>query len=37
MVNHVTNKTTRLTWEDFAFQTGLTEDDFNTNSLKRAR
>ncbi len=37
MENHVTGKSTRLTWEDYAFNTGLTEDDFNTNALKRAR
>lgn len=37
MVNHVTDKTTRLTWEEYQFQAGLTESDFNKNSLKRAR
>jgi len=37
MENHVTQKTTRLTWENYVFQSGLTEKDFNQNSLKRAR
>ncbi|MEQ9143421.1 MAG: outer membrane lipoprotein-sorting protein [Parvibaculaceae bacterium] len=37
MENHQTNKTTRLVWSDFEFQTGLDESDFTTNALKRAR
>jgi len=37
MENHQTNKTTRLTWGEIAFQTGLAESDFTTNALKRAR
>lgn len=37
MVNHATDKKTRLTWEAFEFQTGLEEGDFDKNSLKRAR
>lgn len=37
MENHVTKKTTTLRWEDYAFQTGLTAEDFTQNSLKRAR
>lgn len=37
MVNHNTKKTTRLTWSDFEFQTGLAEGDFDKNGLKRAR
>jgi len=37
MVNEQTGKSTRLTWEDYAFGTGLQERDFTTESLKRAR
>ncbi|MDX1737162.1 MAG: outer membrane lipoprotein-sorting protein [Alphaproteobacteria bacterium] len=37
MVNHQTGKKTHLTFKNFEFQTGLKEDDFNKNSLKRAR
>ena len=37
MVNHVSNKTTRLTWTNYDFQAGLTEKDFSQNSLKRTR
>lgn len=37
MVNHLTGKSTVLTWSDFEFQTGLTEDDFTRASLRRAR
>ena len=37
MVNHLTGKSTDLTWSDFEFQTGLTEDDFTRASLRRAR
>jgi hypothetical protein len=37
MQNHVTQKTTLLRWDDYAFQTGLSEADFSQNSLKRAR
>ncbi len=37
MENHVTKKTTLLRWDDYAFQTGLSKDDFTQNSLKRAR
>lgn len=37
MVNHQTGKSTTLTWKDYKFKTGLTEKDFNRNSLKRAR
>ena len=37
MVNHITEKTTRLTWNNYRFLTGLTDADFSTNSLKRAR
>ena len=37
MQNHQTGKSTLLTWEEYAFQTGLDESDFGQNSLKRAR
>ena len=37
MQNHQTGKSTLLTWSDYEFQTGLTDRDFDRNSLKRAR
>lgn len=37
MVNHQTKKSTTLTWENYQFQTGLSDGDFTKNSLKRAR
>jgi len=37
MENQQTGKRTILTWSDYAFQTGLTEKDFSSNSLKRLR
>lgn len=37
MVNHQTGKKTRLVFENFAFQTGLSERDFNKNRLARAK
>ena len=37
MVNHQTGKSTTLSWKDFDFRSGLTERDFDKNSLKRAR
>jgi len=37
MENHQTGKSTRLLWSDYQFKTGLTERDFDRNSLKRAR
>ncbi len=37
MENHQTGKSTTLTWENFDFQTGLTDRDFDNNSLRRAR
>lgn len=37
MENHVTGKSTRLVWQDYAFGTGLSDNDFSTNALKRAR
>lgn len=36
MVNHQTGKETELFFEDYAFQTGLEETDFNQNALIRA-
>ena len=35
MVNHQTGKSTLLEWQDYRFQTGLTEGDFRSQSLKR--
>ena len=37
MQNHQTGKTTLLSWANYKFGTGLTERDFDKNSLKRAR
>jgi hypothetical protein len=37
MENHQTGKKTRLGYQSYAFQTGLTEGDFNKNKLKRTR
>jgi len=37
MINHLTNKSTILLWENYQFNTGLSERDFDRNSLKRAR
>jgi outer membrane lipoprotein-sorting protein len=37
MVNHQTGKSTSLVLSNYKFRTGLTEKDFNKNSLKRAR
>jgi hypothetical protein len=37
MVNHQSGKSTKLYWSDYHFRVGLTADDFNQNSLKRAR
>ena len=37
MKNHLTGKSTRLSWSEFEFKTGLDDDDFNKASLKRAR
>ena len=37
MVNHQNGKSTELTWSNYRFKTGLTDSDFNRNSLKRAR
>jgi hypothetical protein len=35
--NHQTGKTTKLVWENYQFKSGLTEDDFDQDSLKRTR
>jgi outer membrane lipoprotein-sorting protein len=37
MVNHQTGKSTTLKWSKYRFRTGLTNRDFDKNSLKRAR
>ncbi|MGB0465929.1 MAG: outer membrane lipoprotein-sorting protein [Pontibacterium sp.] len=37
MVNHQTGKSTDLSWHSYQFKTGLSDSDFNKNSLKRAR
>ncbi len=37
MVNHQSGKSTDLKWHNYRFKTGLTDRDFNKNTLKRAR
>jgi hypothetical protein len=37
MVNHQTGKSTTLLWEEYTFGQGLTDRDFDKNSLKRAK
>jgi hypothetical protein len=37
MVNHQTGKSSQLVWFDYAFRTGLTENDFNQHNLTRIR
>lgn len=37
MINHQSGKSTELNWSNYVFKTGLSESDFNRNSLKRAR
>lgn len=37
MVNHITKKSTTLLWENYKFDNGFTDRDFDQNSLKRAR
>ena len=37
MVNHLTGKSTALTWTDFEFRTDLDDRDFTKTGLKRAR
>ena len=37
MQNHQTKKVTELVWNEYQFKTGLTDADFNQNTLKRAK
>ncbi len=37
MVNHQTHKSTELSWKGYKFKVGLTDRNFDRNSLKRAR
>ena len=37
MINHQSGKSTDLTYGSYTFQTGLSDNDFNKNTLKRAR
>ncbi len=37
MVNHLSGKSTLLTWGDYAFNSGLRESKFTVNALKRIR
>lgn len=37
MINHQNGKSTTLLWSNFRFGTGLSENDFNKNSLRRVR
>ncbi len=37
MVNHQSGKSTELRWSNFSYGTGLTDADFNKNSLKRVK
>jgi len=37
MINHQNGKSTELKWANYNFKTGLSDSDFNRNSLKRAR
>ena len=37
MINHQTGKSTSLLWSNYSFQTGLTDKDFTSTSLKRIR
>lgn len=37
MTNHQTGKETELHWKNYQFRTGLQADEFNQNTLKRAR
>ena len=37
MVNHLTGKSTVLTWADYRFRTGLDDSDLTPTSLRRAR
>ena len=37
MENHQTGKSTLLSWSQYEFRTGLSDRDFDRNSLRRAR
>ncbi len=37
MANHLTGKSTTLLWENYTFRNGLTERNFDKNTLKRSR
>jgi outer membrane lipoprotein-sorting protein len=37
MINHQTGKSTTLTWTNYQFKTGLTNRNFDKNTLKRSR
>lgn len=37
MVNHLTGKSTLLEWTEYQFQTGMTDQDFRSQSLKRLK
>jgi len=37
MSNHQNGKSTKLQWSNYAFKTGLSDSDFNRNTLKRTR
>jgi len=37
MVNHISQKSTELEWSNYKFDNGLTDRDFDTNSLKNIR
>ena len=37
MVNHLTGKSTLLEWSEYQFQTGMTDKDFRSQSLKRLK
>ncbi len=37
MINHQTGKSTSLSWNNYTFQSGLSDKDFTATSLKRAR
>ena len=37
MQNHITGKSTRLLWKNYQFKKGLSDRDFDRNTLKRAR
>ncbi len=37
MSNHVNGKSTELRWKEYQFRSGLTDRDFDRNTLKRAR